>query len=109
MNNRYLVIKLHGNFIENEQIKQRVKMFLNDIDVLNDEDVVTCYATKQISKEYICLYEELKDYTKQEIAVGLGKYLLDQGFINFVEREEEHSIKIYGAITVIDAEKGGAE
>jgi hypothetical protein len=103
------VIKLHGNFIENEQIKQRVKMFLNDIDVLNDEDVVTCYATKRISKEYICRDEELKDYAKQELAVALGKYLLDQGFLNFVEREERHCIKIDGAITVINAEKGGAE
>lgn len=108
MNNRYLVIKLHGDFVENDKTKQRVKMFLNDIDVLNDEDVVTCYATKRISKEYVCRYEDFKDYSKQEIAVALGKYLLDQGFINFVEREEKHFIKIDGAITVINAEKGGA-
>lgn len=109
MNNRYLVIKLHGDFVENDKTKQRVKMLLNDIDVLNDEDVVTCYSTKRISKEYIFRYEEIKDYLKEEIAVGLGKYLLDQGFINFVEREEKHFIKIEGAITVINVEKGGAE
>ncbi len=108
MNNQYLVIKLSGNWIKREQTKQIVKMFVEDIDVLNDENVITCHATQTITKERSYAYDAFKDYSKERIAVALGKYLLEQGLIRFVESEEEHTIKIDGEITVIsEAEKGG--
>lgn len=110
MNNQYLVIKLHGNWIDREQTKQRVKMFVEDIDVLNDENIITCHCTQAIPKERFILKEDYKDYVKGKIAVGIGEYLLEQGLIRFVEREEEYMIKIDGVITVIsEAEKGGAD
>ena len=108
MKNQYLVIKLHGNLIEREQTKQRVKMFVEDIDVLNDENIVTCHCTKTITKEQSYCYGAFKDYSKEKIAVAIGKYLLEQGLIRFIESEEGYTIKIDGVITVIsEVEKGG--
>ena len=51
MNNQYLVVKLQGNWIEREQIKRRIEMFVGDIDVLDDKDIVTCHDTQEITKE----------------------------------------------------------
>lgn len=75
MNNQYLVIKLLGNWIEREQTKQRVKMFFDDIDVLNDENIITCHCTQSIPKERFILKEDYKEYIKAKIAVGIGEYL----------------------------------
>lgn len=109
MKNQYLVIKLHGNWIEREQTKQRVKMFVEDIDVLNDENIITCHCTQAIAKEHFICKEDFKDYVKRKIAVGIGEYLLEKGLIRFKESEEEYTIKIDGVITVIsEEEKGGA-
>lgn len=108
MNNQYLVIKLHGNWIDREQTKQRVKMFVEDIDVLNDENIVTCHCTQAITKEQNYLYEAFKDYSKERIAIAIGKHLLEQGVIRFSESEDKYTIKIDGVITVIsEALKGG--
>lgn len=107
MNNQYLVVKLQGNWIEREQIKRRIEMFVGDIDVLDDKDIVTCHDTQEIAKEHSYHYEAFKDYSKKRIAVAIAERLLEQGLIRFVESEEEHTIKIDGEITVIKAEKGG--
>lgn len=110
MNNQYLVIKLPGNWIEREQKKQRVKMFVEDIDVLDDENIITCHCTQAIPKERFVLKEDFKEYVKGKIAVGIGEYLLEKGLIRFKESEEDYTIKIDGVITVIsEAEKGGAK
>lgn len=110
MKNQYLVIKLHGNWIEREQTKQRVKMSVEDIDVLNDENIITCHCTQAIAQESFICKKGFKDYVKRKIAVGIGEYLLEKGLIRFKESEEEYTIKIDGVITVIsEEEKGGEE
>lgn len=108
MNNQYLVVRLHGNWIDREQTKKRVKMFAEEADVLDDENIVICRGTQQITKEQSYCYGAFKDYAKGRIAVGIGEFLLEHGLIRFVESEEEHTIKIEGEITVIrEPTKGG--
>ena len=110
MSNHYLVLKLPGNWIEREQKKQRIKMFADNIDVLEESNVYTCHATKSILKEMFHTDEAFKNHIKGRIAVAIGEHLLEKGMIRFNESESKYGIVIDGEITVIsETSKGGAE
>lgn len=110
INNQYLVIKLPGDWIERDQTRAKVKWALDDIDVLDKKNVVTCHCAQLVRKEDCDLYKDLKDRTKERMAVALGKCLLERGLISFVETKGEYNtIKIEGVVTVIREEKGGEE
>lgn len=108
INNQYLVIKLSGNWIAREQTRQKVKWAIDDIDVLDEKNVVTCHGAQLVRKEDCDRYKDLKDRIKESVAVALGKCLLERELISFVETKEGHNtIKIEGVVTVIREEKGG--
>lgn len=98
----YLVIKLPGGWIEREQARQKVKWAIDDIDVLDEKNVVVCRGAQLVRKEDCDRYKDLKDRTKERVAVALGKYLLERELISFVETKEGYNtIKIEGVVTVI--------
>lgn len=98
----YLVIKLPGGWIEREQARQKVKWAIGDIDVLDEKNVVVCRGAQLVHKEDCDRYKDLKDRTKERVAVALGKCLLERELISFVETKEGHNtIKIEGVVTVI--------
>lgn len=99
MSNQYLVIKLPGDWIMREQLKQRLNMFMPDLEILDAGQVMDCICSKSIPTERC--NKEFKDYVKEHIAHDIGEFLFGQCAIRFNEREEEHCIVIDGALTVI--------
>ncbi len=110
MKNQYLVIKLPGNWIEQEQTRKRVKVFLG-VDVLDERSVVTYSGTQDILRERRRCDKGCVDYVKSQIAYSLGKRLLSDGRIRFSENtKDSYTVSITGEITIINEEpEGGAE
>lgn len=101
MNNKYLVIKLPGNWIDREQIKQRVKMMLG-VDVLDERQVVTCTGTQCISVERKRNDAGYEEYMKHLIAGSIGQGLAAEGLMSFTEEQKiDGMVRITGEITVI--------
>lgn len=101
MNNQYLVIKLSGNWIEREQTKQKIKMLVEDIDVLVDTNIVTCQSIQTIPKVDLSLRPESEEYVKRKIADALGNFIVENGLVRYYQSEEQFNVKITGEITVI--------
>lgn len=98
MNNKYLVIKLPGNWIDREQIKQRVKMILG-VEVMDERSVATYCGTQAVATVRKC---NDKDYIKHNIASSIGQHLAADGLIHFREdRVNDHTVSIIGEVTVI--------
>lgn len=103
---KYLVIKLTGGWIHNEQIIQRIRLFCEDIpfaEVLEGA-VAECHSAERVSKEQLYAVndrQQYEDFVKTNIAVELGDFLKGQGFITFERREDKFDTDIIGTIYVI--------
>ena len=106
MSNKYLVIKLTGNWIDNEQITGRLKFVLQDVpcaEVLENA-VVECNASKLLTEEQLQAVNDEKSYKefiKKHISAEFGDFFLGQGLINFVEKKDKFTTQIIGSVFVI--------
>ena len=101
MNNQYHVIRVPGSWIEREQIKQRLKMFLG-LDILDEKDVVTYRARQCFTKEQADISGvDMRERTKRKIARCLAEHLLESGALRFTESQNLHHILLDGEITFI--------
>lgn len=111
-NNKYLVIKLSGNWIENEQITGRLKYVLRDVpcaEVLENA-AVKCYAAKYIAKEQLQAVNDETAYklaVKKQISDEIGNFLFGQNIIKFIETRDKFTVEIVGSCLVI--KEGGAD
>lgn len=106
MSNKYLVIKLTGNWIDNEQITGRLKFFLQDVPCAEilENAVAECNTAKRITKEQLQVVNDdkfYKKFIKKHIAAELGDFLFGQGLINFDERNDGFITEIVGSVSVI--------
>lgn len=107
MNNNYLVIKLPGSWIEQEQMRKRVKAFLG-VDVL-EEDVVTYRCQQLIDEIPKESSVRCEDFLKEKMAETLGRQLLEKGLFRIDKKPFRFGTSILeGKITIIDERaKGG--
>lgn len=99
--NKYLVIKLPGNWIDREQIKQRVKMMLG-VEVLDECSVVTYSGTQAVSAVRTRNDKDYMEYTKRIIASSIGQNLAADGLIHFREgQRNDYAVSVIGEVTVI--------
>ena len=102
MNNKYLVIKLPGNWIDREQIKQRIKIMLG-VEVLDERSVVTYSGTQYMSAACKHDNKECEDYIKRSIASSIGRRIAATGLMRFSESQKDIcNIGITGEVTVIE-------
>ena len=101
MNSQYIVIRVPGSWIEREQIKQRLKMFLG-LDVLDEKEVATYRARQYFTKEQADRSgADMRERTKRKIARCLAEHLLESGMLRFTESPNLHHILLDGEITFI--------
>ena len=110
-NNKYLVIKLPGNWIEREQCKQffKLSVYGTDLEFVGDENIKSIGAEQFIPEEVsLRLNEEIKSQIKKGIAKHIGLQLLQKGMIDFTETQErgmhgtERGLTIKAQITIIN-------
>lgn len=105
INNKYLVIKLPGNWIQREQCKQYYKhsVYGADLEFVDDETI----RAGSFIPYFLISSEDFKNRAKKNIARYIGEQLLEKGMLVFTEPEEhsvcgEKGIMIKAQITVIN-------
>ncbi len=110
MRNEYLVIKMPWDYIERRRVEEEVIRLVGAINILDGADVITLVASKAILNHSP---KEAEKFTKQSIAVDIGRRLLDIGGIQFRESSKGcFATEIEGSITVIREpykREGGAQ
>ena len=101
----YLVIKLSGNWIEQEQNKKRIQILLQGLDgvAVLEKAAVKCQAAKLVMKEmlYSC-GDGLKDRIKTELCRDIGEFLEGQGCVTFEEKDhDKYATAIFASVVVI--------
>lgn len=118
INNKYLVIKLPGNWIQREQCKQYFKhsVYGADLEFVDEKNIKTIIAEKFLPEHALRLGEEFKTQVKKDMAKHIGLQLFQKGMINFTETQErggyggERGLVIKAQITIInDHPSSGAD
>ena len=105
MSDKYIVLKLTGNWLEQENTLARIKFLLQGLHgvEIKENDLITCKSSKISSKEQLqaLMTDSYKDFVKHRIAQEIGEYMLDNGFITFTESDDELASKLTGTLTVL--------
>lgn len=102
---KYIVLKVSGNWIEQDQTERRIKFLLDGVPNVEvaDEAIAKYSAWQAISNIPLEPGRKLnyETHVKMELARGLGYQLLKEGLIEFSKKEEEQSNIITATVTVI--------
>ena len=98
---RYIIYRLDGNWIDKEQAKGLAQIALQHQKV-TEAKAVAIRASKSISKEDRMRFgRKITGGSREEIAVGIAKQLLKDGFIKFQEEEDSLMVTLTGELYTI--------
>ena len=85
----YLVIKLSGNWIKQEQNKMRIRMRLKGLGgvELLEKSAISCMATRLEDKKILDECPDCKDHIKESMSRDIGLFLAENGLIAFEESD----------------------
>lgn len=117
MSENYILLKVHGNWIDREQIKgmfimkgdPRIEVVSNGLITVKAVDKISAFDMHHFNATE---KKEIEKMTKECIAKSLGFFLLEEGLIRFDKKISWEMIETTGSVLVVkdhETEKEGEQ
>ncbi len=102
MKDRYIVIKLPDSYKQRNIIKEELERHIKSFPFQVEQVTTTsCVAGRKVPRKFLNNYTEFQEKIKEDIAVSIGRYLLEQNLIQFNEKSIADNLLIEGVATVV--------
>lgn len=103
LKDRYIVIKLPDSYKQRSIVKEEIERHIKSFPFqLEQVTTTSCVAGRKMPREFLNNYPEFREKIKEDIAVSIGRYLLEQSLIQFNERSiTEDTLLIECIATVV--------